>query len=169
MSEAVNSFRPANGQDSMGYFLQYVLAKVAGSMRHGAQKVKDDSDMEITFTDLDPEQLGIEYLLDRGEAVQLQALDQPPVEFDSVLAIVEQVAQHESAVTASIYQIYGLAKDQHDFATQAHLDWFVTEQVEEEKSAGDLLDRVRMVGDNQAGLMMVDHHLGARSSAGHEH
>jgi hypothetical protein len=67
LAEAVNDFRPAHGQDSLGYFLQYVLAKVAGSMRHGAQEVKDSSDVEITFTDLDPEQLGIEYLLDRQD------------------------------------------------------------------------------------------------------
>jgi ferritin len=109
-----------------------------------------------------------DYLLDRGARVRLQAIEQPPVDFDSVKQVVEEVATHEAKVTASIYAIYELATQHNDFATQDHLDWFVQEQVEEEKSANDLVDKVTLIEKHGGSLFMLDRELAKRQEGAHE-
>jgi len=107
-----------------------------------------------------------DHLIDRGCRVQLQPLAGPPVDFKSPLDVFEQVKQHEQAVTKSIEDLYGLALDGRDYASQVFLEWFITEQVEEEKSSSHVLESVRRVGDNQAALVMLDRELGQRGPQG---
>jgi ferritin len=102
----------------------------------------------------------------RGGQVTLQALDQPPSEFKSVREIFERVLAHEQKVTGLINALYGLAVKENDYAAQAELQWFVTEQVEEEQTASTILAQLDMIGESGAALMMLDRQLGLRAAAG---
>jgi ferritin len=105
------------------------------------------------------------FIQDRGGRVVLQAIQQPQTTFDSPLSIFEQAYAHEQKVTALINSIYDVARQENDYASQTFLNWFVDEQVEEEKNASQIVDTLRMVGDSPAALFMLDRQLGAR--AGH--
>ena len=101
-----------------------------------------------------------DFILDRNGRVVLQAIDQPVVEFGSPLEVFEQVLEHEQKVTAMINELYGLAVRENDYASQTFLQWFVTEQVEEEKNAGDVVETLKMVGDTSEALFLLDRELG---------
>src|SRR5690606_941865 len=103
-----------------------------------------------------------EYLNDRGARVTLQALDQPPAEFGTPLAVFAQALEHERHISRLIDQCYATASAGGDTATQVMLQWFVTEQVEEEKSAGQAVDQLRMAGENRAALFFLDRQMAAR-------
>jgi ferritin len=105
-----------------------------------------------------------DHLIDRGCRVKLQPLAGPTTEFKSPLEVFEHVKRHEQSVTRSIEDLYGLAQTDRDFASQVFLEWFITEQVEEEKSSAQVLESVRRVGDNQAALVMLDRELGQRNA-----
>ena len=103
-----------------------------------------------------------EYLLDRGEKVELKAIEQPPVDFASPKDIFEKVYEHEQKVTALINAIYAKALEANDYASQIFLQWFISEQVEEEKHASSILDMVTKLGSHVGGLYQLDHQLGKR-------
>jgi ferritin len=103
-----------------------------------------------------------EFVFDRGGRVMLQAIDQPPVDFKSPLDIFQQSLQHEQKVTAMINHIYEVAVKENDYATQTFVQWFITEQVEEEKNATQIVDQLKAVGDQPAALFMLDGYLGKR-------
>jgi ferritin len=103
-----------------------------------------------------------DYVNERGGRVVLQAIDQPPVEFGSPLSIAQQVLEHEQKVTGLIHQLYALALKENDYPSQIKLQWFVTEQVEEEKHADEIIQRLKMAGDNLNALLMLDRELGQR-------
>ena len=105
-----------------------------------------------------------DHLLDRGGRVQLHPIGRPPADFSSPRDVFEQAHRHEKEVTASINQVYGRAVDERDFASTVFLDWFVQEQVEEEKTSGLLAEQLRMIGDDRPGLLMLDRELGQRRS-----
>lgn len=104
-----------------------------------------------------------EYIIDRGGKVVLQAIDQPPAEFKSPLAIFQQVYEHELTVTARIHLLYSIAVKENDYASQSFLSWYVNEQVEEEKNDTQIVDWLTRVGDSVQGLMMVDSILARRA------
>jgi len=103
-----------------------------------------------------------DHLLDRGGKVQLHPIGGPPAQFATPREVFDQAHRHEKEVTASINGLYGLAVDERDFASRVFLDWFVQEQVEEEKTSGLLAEQLRMVGDDRPGLLMLDRELGQR-------
>ena len=105
-----------------------------------------------------------DHLLDRGGRVQLHPIGRPPAEFTSPREVFDQAHRHEKEVTASINGLYGLAVDERDFASRVFLDWFVQEQVEEEKTSGLLAEQLGMVGEDRPGLLMLDRELGGRRS-----
>jgi ferritin len=100
-----------------------------------------------------------DFVHSRDGRVTLAAIAQPPVEFASPLAVWEQVLKQEQDVTARIHKLYALASAEKDYATQVMLQWFIDEQVEEEKTAKSILEQVKMVGSGTA-LFFVDRHLG---------
>lgn len=102
------------------------------------------------------------FIHDRGGQVQLRALDQPPVDFASPLAVFERALVHEQRVTAQIHQLYALAVDEQDYASQTFLHWFVTEQVEEEKQASQVVERLKLADDSKHALLLLDTELGSR-------
>jgi ferritin len=103
-----------------------------------------------------------DHVVDRGGRVTLQAIPQPPAEYKSALDVFEKVLAHEQLVTASIHKLYALALKENDYAAQIMLQWFVTEQVEEEKSAGAVVEQFKAVGESKTSLMLLDRHLGKR-------
>ncbi|HUE96142.1 MAG TPA: ferritin [Longimicrobiaceae bacterium] len=106
-----------------------------------------------------------DYLLERGARVELGAIEAPPTSFGSPLAIAEQALAHERKVSEQINGIYALAAERGDYATQVHLQWFLTEQVEEENSGETMVERLRMAGENRAALLILDREVAARASA----
>ena len=106
-----------------------------------------------------------DFLNDRGGSVELQALDQPPGEFQSPLDVFEQSLAHERKVTALIHRLYELALKESDYATQTLLQWFITEQVEEEKNAGQIVEQLKMTGGEPSALLLLDRELAGRGVA----
>ena len=102
------------------------------------------------------------FILDRNGRVVLQGIAEPVVEFGSPLEVFEQALEHEQRVTAMINDLYALSVRENDYASQTFLQWFVTEQVEEEKNAGDVVDTLKMIGDKSEALFLLDRELGQR-------
>lgn len=102
------------------------------------------------------------HLLERGGKAQLGKIDAPPCEFGSPKAIFEEVLKHEQFVTASINKLYEAAVAEKDYPAQVLLQWYITEQVEEESNACAILESLKMVGDKGAPLMYIDKELGKR-------
>jgi ferritin len=105
-----------------------------------------------------------DFVHDRGGRVVLRSLDTPQSEFKSPLDVFETVYAHEQKVTASINRLYDLAVKENDHATQVELQWFIKEQVEEEKNASEIVAMIKMLGEAGPALIMLDRQLGARGS-----
>jgi ferritin len=105
-----------------------------------------------------------DFVNERGGRVELKALDQPPVEYSGPIAVMEKTLEHEQYITSRIHDLYSLAVEEKDYASFSTLQWFVDEQVEEEETAGGILELLKAVGDKGQGLIMVDRKLAARGS-----
>jgi len=103
------------------------------------------------------------FIHDRNGRVILQALDQPKAEFESPLQVFQETLAHEQFITNRINELYALAATENDYACQTFLQWFITEQVEEEKSVNDIIESIKMIGDDGHALLMIDRELGARA------
>ncbi|MDE6715248.1 MAG: ferritin [Muribaculaceae bacterium] len=107
----------------------------------------------------------INYVNQRGGKVTLMPIDAVPSSWASPLAAFEDTLAHEQKVTALINNLYAVAEAEKDYATRDRLAWFVSEQVEEEDNAQQLIDKFRLIGDNGMGLYMLDQELAARTYA----
>lgn len=107
-------------------------------------------------------QIFINYLNQRGGRVVLKAIDEVPTTWASPLEAFQATLEHEKKVTALINDIYALAEEVKDYATRDRLNWFVSEQVEEEDNARQLIDKYKLIGDDGMGQYMLDQELGAR-------
>ena len=103
-----------------------------------------------------------DYLLQRDGVVQLKELPMPVFTAETPLEIFELVLAHEQYITRRINDLYTLAADERDYASQTLLQWFVSEQMEEEENARDIIDDLRLVGDAGASLFLLDRELGQR-------
>lgn len=106
-----------------------------------------------------------DFVLERGGRVSLTALEGPPTEWASPTAIFEATLEHERYVTDRINKLVDLAIAGSDHATNAFLQWFVNEQVEEEANAEAVLQKLRLMADAPGGLFMLDQQLGQRPAA----
>lgn len=102
------------------------------------------------------------YVNERGGRVVLEAIEKPETEFGKPVEVFAEVLAHEQKVTGLINDLYALALEEKDYASQSFLQWFIDEQVEEEASAGGILESLKMIGDKGHALLMIDHQLGAR-------
>jgi ferritin len=102
------------------------------------------------------------HLLDRGAKVELMPIAGPVLEGKTNLEIFKQVQTHEAAVTASINALYELALKEKDYPTQIMLQYFITEQVEEEKNAADIVNQLELIQNKGTAVLMLDHQLGHR-------
>lgn len=106
------------------------------------------------------------FIQDRGGRVLLCEIAKPSSDYPSALAVFEKALGNEQAVSQSIANIYAIAEEEKDFASQAFLNWFVTEQVEEEKTMSDIIDWLRRMVDSPHGLFLLDERLGQGGLSG---
>lgn len=97
-----------------------------------------------------------EFLVDRGIAPSLPAIAAPTGEFSGAVAVFEAAFEHEKGVTAQINELYELALEAKDYQAQMLLQWFISEQLEEEKNTGGMVERLRMVEGSRAALLILD-------------
>lgn len=131
----------------------FEVANLTGFAHWMREQAKEETNHAMKFFD---------FLLDRGDHARLQAIDAPPYAFRSPLDTFEQALEHEKEVTSLIHDLYGLAVRENDYAAQVMLNWFVAEQVEEEKSATEIVERLRMAGEDSAALLLLDAELRER-------
>jgi len=105
-----------------------------------------------------------DFILERGGHVQLKAVEAPKTEWGSNLEVVEEVAAHEAMVTASINDLYELAMKEKDYPSQIMLQWFITEQVEEESSVAQIVADLKLIEERGTAVLMLDKQLGKRTS-----
>jgi ferritin len=106
-----------------------------------------------------------DFVLARDGKVQLKAIVQPKVSFDTLGAVFEQGLKHEQKVTQQINGLYELCFKEKAFAEMTELQWFLTEQVEEEKTAREIVAKFRLVKNDPAAILDMDRDLGSRSAA----
>lgn len=101
------------------------------------------------------------YLLDQDAEVQLDTIAAPPAKTAGIMDMFERTLKHERSVTSAINDLVDHAAQEKDHATHIFLQWFVTEQIEEEATVNDILGRLRLFGDQGQGLLMIDNELAA--------
>jgi ferritin len=105
-----------------------------------------------------------DYVSERGGRATLKSIDGPPAKWKSPLDVFQATYKHEQVVTGRINDLVTQAVAEKDHATNAFLQWFVTEQVEEEKSADEIVQKLKRISDAPGGLYMLDKELGQRQS-----
>jgi ferritin len=103
-----------------------------------------------------------DFVLARNHPVHLAGIDEPRSEFESIVDVFERALAQEQAVSRQIDALYELAFQEKVFAAMAELQWFITEQVEEEKTVREIVARFHMVRDDPASLLDLDRELGGR-------
>ncbi|MGA2254753.1 MAG: ferritin [Thermoguttaceae bacterium] len=102
---------------------------------------------------------------ERGGRVILKQIDAPPSEWKSVLDVFEHTLSHELKVTEKIHALVKLATSESDYATLAFLQWFVSEQVEEEAQTTSIVEKLKLMGEGNIGLFILDGELGKRAAS----
>jgi ferritin len=133
------------------YFKSVNLDGFANWMYYQAQEELEHS---VKFYD---------FISQRGGKVELMQIEAPPTEWSSPLAVFEATLAHEQKVTGLINDLVDVAHEESDHATNIFLQWFVSEQVEEEESVGGVLEQLKLLGDAQGGLFMMVRELAKRS------
>jgi ferritin len=103
-----------------------------------------------------------DYLQQQNVRVMLESIESPPQDFSSITDLFKQTLEHEKKVTAMINDLINMAIDQKDRATEIMLQWFVTEQVEEEANAQEILQKLKVFGEKGDALLMIDRELAGR-------
>lgn len=103
------------------------------------------------------------YLQDQGSKVQLKKIDEPFSTFKDPMDMFQKTLEHEKFITKSINDLMDLAIKEKDHATQIFLQWFVTEQIEEEANDNEIIGKLRLVGDKGNGMFMIDKELSQRT------
>lgn len=105
------------------------------------------------------------HLISRGQRVVLPAIDKPQETWESIKSAYEDTLKHEKEITGRIHRLVIEAREAEDLAAETFLQWFVTEQVEEEATVEDILQKLNLVGDAPQFLFMLDRELGSRQDA----
>ena len=151
-----------NGQVNAEWYSAYLYMSMSAHSQHEGLKGFANWFMVQYQEEMSHAMKIYDYVNDHGEKVMLKAIDKPPAEFKTPLDMFEKTLAHEKTVTKSINDLVSLAISEKDYATQIFLQWFVTEQIEEEGNDNDIIGRLRLIGDNGNGLLMLDRELGAR-------
>lgn len=101
-----------------------------------------------------------DFVVDRDGEVTLKTVEAPAVRFRNLQVVWETTLKAEQSVTERINRLYALAAAEKDYATQAMLQWFLTEQIEEEKTASLMLEQVKKIGHSSSALFFLDRHAG---------
>jgi ferritin len=104
----------------------------------------------------------VDFLLDRGGALELKPVAAPTGSFGGIIQVFEQVLAHEKGITSRIAALFELARGEKDYASEITLQWYVSEQVEEEANVSQIVDHLRAVGDQGGGIWYLDSRMGKR-------
>jgi ferritin len=107
----------------------------------------------------------LDHVIARGGAPAVGAVAAPPREYGAIVQVFEQVLAHERKVTESVHALYAAAAAEKDTATLVFLQWFVDEQVKEEETAAEIVDKLHMVGDRPGAALYLDKEYGKRGKA----
>jgi ferritin len=132
------------------YFYTKSLNGMANLMRIQAREEMDHANKIYDF------------VIDRGGTAEILSIDKPKITWKTPLDAFQAALKHEEYVTESINKLVDKAKEINDHATYNMLQWFVDEQVEEEATTGEIVDRLEMVGDDKGGLFFMDNELKSR-------
>jgi ferritin len=105
-----------------------------------------------------------DYILQANGKIDLKQIEAPKKDWKNVREVFEDTYKHEKKVTESIYDIVDLSIAEKDHATHNFLQWFVSEQVEEEATALKVLEKIKFISDNQGALFILDREMGARTN-----
>lgn len=154
-----------NNQINSEYFSSYTYLSMSAfcesiSMRGFASWLRRQSKEELEHA------LRLfDYVIDRDGKVALKSIAQPQAKYSSLLKLFQQVLEHEREITGMINKLYEHAVNEGDHATAVELQWFISEQVEEEKSAQDIVDNLKLAGENSSALLILDREMADSSSA----
>lgn len=112
--------------------------------------------------ELDHVKIFFDYILQRDGRVMLDPIQGVPTEWANPLDLFQNTLKHEQTVTGLINKLYATSLEDNDFATQSMLKWFIDEQVEEEENAKNIIDSLKMIGDNGYGIYTLDKDLATR-------
>jgi len=106
-----------------------------------------------------------QHIIDRGGKVKLQPIEGPQQDWNSPLEAFQAAYEHEKYITGRIHNLVKISHEENDYASNSMLQWFVDEQVEEEGTALDIVEKLKMTADHPGGLYMMDKELGGRRTA----
>ena len=109
-----------------------------------------------------------DFVLQKGGKVTLKEIGAPKIEWKGISEVFQDTLKHEHKITGLINKLVEVAMTEKDYAANTFLQWFVTEQVEEEANVEEIIQKIEMIGDNKSGLYMLDNELGSRSTAAKE-
>lgn len=151
IQEALNNQVKLEAASSQAYLAMAVWAEIQPGL---------DGVSEFFFQQSDEERVHmlklIRFINERGGFAAIPALDQPMVTFPSIKKLFEEYLKHELQVSASINDLVDLALTEKDYATHNFIQWYVSEQIEEEKTARVLNDKLEMIGEDKSGLYLFD-------------
>jgi len=107
----------------------------------------------------------VHYVNDRGGSAIIPALDAPDATFKSLHDVFQDVLKHEEYISASINELYSICTNEKDFTTANYLQWYITEQVEEESTVRSILDQIKLAGTDKGGLFMMDKEFATMATA----
>lgn len=138
---------------------QYYLAMASWAETQGLNGVSS-----FLYTHADEERMHmlklIKFVNERGGHGVVPALKQPPTTFKSVKAIFEEILKHEIKVTLEINNLVDITLKEKDYTTHNFLQWYVSEQIEEEALARQIVDKLKLIGDDKSGLYFFDRDMG---------
>jgi ferritin len=156
MQEALNRHVQAEVASSYLYLAMSAWCE-AKSWKGFARWLRVQSDEELAHA-----KKSLDFLLARGGEARLGAIEAPAASFASVNDVFEKVLAHEREVTAFVNDLCSAAQQEKDRATEIFLQWFVSEQVEEEARVAEIVDRLRMIGEKSSAALYLDKEYGKR-------
>ena len=156
MQEAVNAhiqeeMYSSNLYLSMAAYCEYVNLKGFGHWMRVQAKEEHGHAMKL-----------FEHLIDRGGRPQIKGIDEPPMEFKTPREVFEKTLAHEKEVTRKIHKLYETALQEKDYAAQVLLQWFISEQVEEEARATEILEKLKVLSEGSSAIYWIDKELRKR-------
>jgi len=152
-----------NGQVNAEYYSSYLYLSMAAcfeaqNLKGMAQWMRIQAQEEMNHV-----MKFFDFINDRGGKVRLASIEAPAANWNSPLATFEAAYEHERKVTGSIDDLLELSMKEKDHAASTFLQWFVTEQVEEEANVSQIVENLKLAGDNKSVLYMIDKELGQRT------